>query len=291
MARLRLTRSAGTGTAAHGGGQAPGRPGRWLAGGQVAMQDLPGPAEPGSPEPAFAAAGPPRPGRGPRRTPDPRRTALFGALVLAILIGAGWALLGSSLLVVRHEQVTGNRLVPAAEVLAAAHIRRGTPLESVNTAAAARRVERIAQVLSATVSRSWPDTIVIAVRERTPELAVPSAGGFGLIDADGVMVRWMRHRPSWMPLLISPSPLLPGSPGLRAAVSVLRQLPRSLRGLIESVSAPAANAVTFRLRGGITVVWGGPALTPAKAAELTVLLRTHARYYDVSDPSTAVTQR
>jgi cell division protein FtsQ len=256
MGRLGLTRSAAAGTAAPGDGQAAGQPGRRA-----------------------------------KRTPDPWRTAFFGVLVLAILIGAGWALLGSSLLVVRNVQVTGNRLVPAAEVLAAADIRRGTPLESVNTTAAARRVERIAQVLSVTVSRSWPDTIVIEVRERTPELAVSSAGGFSLIDADGVTVRWLRHRPSGIPLLTSPSPLQRDSPGLRAAVSVLRQLPRSLRALVESVSAPAANAVTFRLRGGITVVWGGSALTPAKAAELTVLLGTRARYYDVSDPSTAVTQR
>jgi cell division protein FtsQ len=93
-----------------------------------------------------------------------------------------------------------------------------------------------------------------------------------------------------MPVLMSPSAVLRGNPGVRAAVIVLTQLPRALRGLVEWVTAPSANEVTFRLWGGITVFWGGPAQNSTKAAELLVLMRTHARYYDVSDPATAVTQ-
>jgi cell division protein FtsQ len=224
------------------------------------------------------------------RGPDPWRTAFFGALILAILAGAGWALLGSSLLVVRNEKVTGNHLVSAAKVLAAADIRRGTPLATLNVAAVARRVEQIAQVLSVTVTRSWPDTIVIAVRERTPVLAVASAGRYALVDPSGVTVRWSRRKPAGMALLDAPLAQLHGSQGVRAAAAVLRQLPARLRSLVESVTAPSASDVTLRLRGGITVVWGGPAQTRVKAAELTVLMRTKARYFDVSDPATAVTQ-
>ena len=57
----------------------------------------------------------------------------------------------------------------------------GQPLARVNTGATARRVEQITAVLSASVGRSWPDTIVITVRERTPQLAVAAA-------------RWLRPR-------------------------------------------------------------------------------------------------
>jgi cell division protein FtsQ len=212
-------------------------------------------------------------------------------LGLAILAGAGWALLGSSLLVVRHEAVTGNRLVPTAQVLAAAAIRRGTPLESVNTAAAVRRIEEIPQVLSATVSRAWPDSIVISVRERVPALAVATGSGFALVDAYGVTVRQVAHRPAGMPILTSPPAQLRGNRGVQAAATVLRQLPRKLRQKIRSVSAPAADAVTFSLRGGITVAWGSAGQTRVKVAELAVLMRTHARYYDLSNPATAVTQQ
>jgi cell division protein FtsQ len=243
----------------------------------------------GSATGAPAPAGPA--GKSGRRRRDPWRTAFFGVLALAILAGAAWALLGSSLLVVKHEDVSGNRLVSSSEVLAAAGIRPGTPLASVNTAAVAHRVEQIAQVLTATVSRSWPNTVVIAVRERTPALAVASGGRFALIDGFGVTVRWSRHRPASMPLLRQPPARLRGNAGIGAAVAVIERLPSRLHKLVLSVSAPSPYAVTLALRGGITVAWGSAQQGTLKAEELAVLLRTSARYLDVSDPHMAVTQR
>jgi cell division protein FtsQ len=224
-----------------------------------------------------------------RRHRDPWRTALFGALIVAILGGAAWALLGSSLLVVRKVEVTGNRLVSAAQVRSAAGLRPGQPLARVNTVAVAHRVERIAAVLSARVTRSWPDTIVITVRERTPVLAVAGAGGYNLVDADGVTVRWAARKPAGMPLLTAPPPALPGNPAVRAAALVLRQLPPALRAKIVSVSAPWPGAITLHLAGAVTVLWGGTGQAAQKSAELDLLLPKHARFYDVSDPGTAVT--
>jgi len=240
-------------------------------------------------ESQVSAGGGPRRGRA-RRGRDPWRAAFFVALVLAVTGVAAWALLGPSVLVVRHEEVSGNRLVPAAEIVSAADVRLGTPLVSVDTAAAASRVEQIDQVLTATVTRSWPDAIVITVHERTPALAVPDGRGYALIDGHGVTVRWSARRPAGLPLLQSPPAQLRGNASVQAAALVLGQLPRRLRRLIVAVSASGPGALTFWLRGGASVMWGGPGQTAAKAAELTVLLRTGARYYDVSDPATAVTQ-
>jgi hypothetical protein len=39
----------------------------------------------------------------------------------------------------------------------------------------------------------------------------------------------------------------------------------------------------------VTIVWGGADDAAAKAEELAALMPTHARYYDVSSPTTAVT--
>jgi len=237
-----------------------------------------------------AASASPAGGKPGRRRRDPWRTAFFGILAVAILACAGWALLGSSLLVVRHEEVTGNKLVSAAAVLAAAGIRPGTPLASVNTSAAAARVEQITQVLTATVSRSWPNTVVIVVRERTPALAVARGGRFALVDGSGVTVRWSQRRPPGLPLLRQPPARLRGNAGVRAAVAVIERLPRRIRRLVRSVSAPTPDAVTLALRGGVTVAWGSAQQSTLKAADLAVLLRTTARYVDVSDPHAAVTQ-
>ena len=224
-----------------------------------------------------------------RARAGPFRTVFFGLLVLAILAGGAWALLGSSLLVVRHVEVTGNRLVTAAQVRQAARIKTGAPLASVNTATAARRVEQLAPVLSATVRRSWPDAIVITVRERTPVLAVATAGGYQLIDSHGVTVRQATRKPASMLLMSSPPAVLRGSPAIKAAAVVVRQLPGDLRSRLASVSAASASSVTLHLAGGITVLWGGAGDPAQKLAELGMLLRRHARYYDISDPNTAVT--
>jgi cell division protein FtsQ len=225
-----------------------------------------------------------------RRRADPWRTGFFALLAVGIAAAAIWVLLGSRLLVVRHVQVTGNWRVPVAEVRRAAADALGTPLADVNTAAIAARVEQLNAVASAQVSRSWPDTLVIKVWRRIPVLAVASAGRYELIDGTGTTVRWVTRKPAGMPLLATPPAVLRGSPAIRAAASVLAELPSWLRSEVRSVVAPASDAVTLRLAGRITVLWGGTGQARLKAAELQKLMRTHARYYQVSDPSTAVTQ-
>jgi cell division protein FtsQ len=220
----------------------------------------------------------------------PWRAALIAGLGLAIVAGAAWALLGSSLLVVRHIQVRGNRLVSAAAVLAVAGLHKGEPLARVNSGAVARRIEQITQVRSARVSTSWPDTVVIVITERTPGVAVRSGGQYELIDADGVIVRTSVRAPRGLPVLTDPPAVLRGSAAVRAAIQVLQELPAPVRPEVRTVTAPSAGSVDLRLRGGITVRWGGTGRAAAKAAELIILLRTHATIVDVSDPGTAVTQ-
>lgn len=238
-----------------------------------------------------AAAGR-RPDGRPPRPGGPWKAAFFALTAAAILAAAVWALLGSSLLVARSVRVTGAPAAQRAEVLRAAGLAPGTPLIRINTAAVARRVEQITQIQSAQVSRAWPDSVVIAVRERTPALAVPSGGGFALIDRFGVVIGHVARRPPAVTLLASaPADLasLRGSPAIQAAVTVLRQLPPSIRRLVRAVAAPSANAVTLDLQRGITVLWGGTDRPAAKAAELTILMRTKASFYNLADPDTAVT--
>jgi cell division protein FtsQ len=240
--------------------------------------------------PAQGGTGAPRPAR-PARPGRRWKAAFFALTAAAILAAAVWALLGPNLLVARSVRVTGAPAAQRAEVLSAAGIAPGTPLIRVDTAAAARRVEAITQVQSAQVSRDWPDTVVISVRERTPALAVASGSGFALIDRFGVVIGHVARQPPGTVLLASaPADLasLRGSPAIGAAVTVLHQLPPSVRRLVRAVAAPSANAVTLDLGEGVTVVWGGTDRPAAKAAELAILMRTKASFYDLSDPGTAV---
>jgi cell division protein FtsQ len=252
----------------------------------------PGPRGPGGP----AVRPPRRPGRkggrgGKGGVGGRKKAVVFTLATAAIVAVAVWALLGSTLLVVRSVTVTGADAVPRAEVLRAAGIAPGTPLIRVDTAAVARRVERITQVQSAQVSRDWPDSVTIVIQERTPVLAVPSDGGFALVDRFGVVVSHAATRPPGMVLLDTAAnpDSLRGSPAVGAAVTVLHELPPRILRLVRAVTAPSPGAVTLDLRGDVTVLWGGTDRAAAKAAELEILMRTKASSYDLSDPYTAVT--
>lgn len=222
----------------------------------------------------------------------PWAAAFFAVAVIGLAAGVAWALLGSRFFVVRSVQISGSATVPRATVLAAAGIRLGTPLIRVDTGAVARKVERITQVQSARVTKSWPDTVVIWIKRRTAVLAVAAHGGFDRMDRYGVVLGWGAAQPQGLVLLASPpgpAVTLHGNEVVLLTGTVVGDLPTWLRRQVTAVRA-ADGIVALLLRGGKTVIWGGPVRVAEKAAELAILLRTGARYYDVSDPLTAVTE-
>jgi cell division protein FtsQ len=222
------------------------------------------------------------------------RAAFFGLAMAGIVAAVGWALLGSKFLVVRSVVVTGTHLVPESTVLAMADIRPGTPMVRVSAAQIETRVDGIQQVQSVHVVKSWPDRVVIEVRERTATLAVAASRGFDLIDPAGVVVRWSATRPGRMPAYLpvagSAVSALRGDPSVRLASAVLGELPARLRGSVKSVSVPDGQ-VTVMLTSGVTVVWGDTGGAGLKTRVLAILMGTHARYYDVSAPGMAMTKQ
>jgi cell division protein FtsQ len=221
----------------------------------------------------------------------------FGLAAVAIVAGVAWALLGSRLLVVRSVQVAGTGAqVSRAQVLAAARVPAGVPLIRVNTAAVAQRVDGIREVQSTHVSRSWPSTVVISVQLRTPVFAVAVQGGYALVDAYGVDVRDLARRPPRLPLLQlttgagGAAGLSALRPAASAGAAVLRELPPRVARRVAVVSAPTPSEVSLQLANGVVIVWGDSSRAAEKARELTLLMRTHARRYDVSAPGTAVTE-
>ena len=262
-------------------------------------EDASSPGEAAGENPASAANGG-HATRASRRTRGRRgwRVAFYALLAAGLLAVAGWVVFLSPLLVVRSVVVTGTHLVPEAEILAAAGVEPGTPLIRVNTAQAAARVDAIGQVRGAQVTRSWPDRVVIVVRERVPALLLTApGGGYDLLDEAGVVVRWSASRVRGLPLYLTPVPVaaLRGNQDLAATAAVLRELPASLRHSVSTVTAPAPDQVTLKLAVGpagpghpMTVLWGGTDRAAAKARELAVLMRSRLSYYDVSAPGSVL---
>ena len=228
--------------------------------------------------------------RGPREW----RVAFFTLLAIGVVVVAGWVVFESPLLAVRSVTVSGTHLVSRSEILAVAGVEPGTPLIRVDTGRAAARIAMVRQVRSAQVTRSWPDRVVIVVRERSPALDLTApGGGYDLVDGDGVVVRWSAARAPGLPLYLTAVPVasLRGDPDLAAAAAVLGELPASLRHSVVSVTAPDPDQVTLGLAGPghrVTVVWGGTDRAAAKAGELAVLMRSRMSYYDVSAPGSVL---
>jgi cell division protein FtsQ len=84
----------------------------------------------------------------------------------------------------RYE-IRGNRYVTARDIRAALAIDRGTPLLSIDPAAAAARIERLAWVKSATVRRILPDGLSIEIIERDAAAVWRTPEADRLIDGEG----------------------------------------------------------------------------------------------------------
>lgn len=237
-------------------------------------------------------AGPDRAG-GADRTPGPhhrrRRGLAVLATVLVLLIGlsaAGWWALGRFGPGVAGVEVTGSRQVPARDVSDAAGVDPGTPLAAVDTDAVAARVAAIPGIASVEVDRSWPDTLTVAVTERTPAALIETPGGRKLVDATG---RVYRDAPPEVRLPVLRLPrVAPDDPATPAAVAVLRVLPAPVRDQVLALTlGPGGTTFELELTGDRRVLWGpwmDPAALERRAAVLGPLLSREGSVYDVSSP-------
>jgi cell division protein FtsQ len=221
------------------------------------------------------------------------KVLFVGLLVVGVLGTAAWVLLGSRLLVVRHIDVMGARLVSRDRVLVVAGVRLGEPLVRLDTGVVRDRVEAVEEVETVRVERRWPATVRIVVRERTPIVAVQHDNRFLQIDRYGVTVVTSAARPRGLPVLAVANPVQT-DPALRAGLAVIRGLPPWFARRVASVDAPSPEAVTLRLREGTAVIWGAPERAQDKLRLLHGLLsdspQRGVKTIDVSSPEVVTTE-
>lgn len=211
-------------------------------------------------------------------------------VVVPILLAIGWLAWFSPWLAVTQVQVTVSSApdvagpLSADEVRAVAAVETGVPLLRVSTSEVEARVSALPQVASATVTRAWPDTIVIDVVRRAPVALVAVAGGYDVVDATGLVIRTA-------PGVLEGVPVVRASgAGLEAAIAVAGGLPEQIRRKVVTVEASTRNDVTLMLRDGAQVMWGSAEDGDFKAEVLQVLLKeVDARFYDVSAPGVPAT--
>ena len=224
-----------------------------------------------------------------RRRPWLLAAWLAGTLV--VLTGGLWLVELSPVLVVRSVRVEGVPPRAVATIVSQAAVPTGTPLARVDTFAIAHRVLAMGTLAEVMVSRSWPSTIVIAVRPRVPVLVVKNPQGqLQVVDAQGVAYAVVSAAPRGVPLINTVNNNPPSKDSMRAGITVLQALSTVQRLKVTNVTVSGANMVTLQL-GAVTVAWGGASEPELKVKVMTALLRrTHAGTIDVSAPRTPVTR-
>jgi cell division protein FtsQ len=206
-------------------------------------------------------------------------------LLLALVVGVLWLVYFSSFLSVKGVDVEGVQQLSATQVRAAAAVPEGQALARVDLDRIRTRVEALAAVRSADVSREWPDQVRIDVEERTPVAVVEIAGKLRGMDEDGVVFRDYAQAPPALPRVVTGADT--GSDALREAALVVGALPSDLAAKVDHVEVESVDAITLQLRDGRLVRWGSSADSDVKAEVLArLLVAVHVQTYDVSVPGT-----
>ncbi len=141
--------------------------------------------------------------RAPRWLLRLRRPAIMGAVALIVLSGGvgawrsggldalGGAVLawtGSAGVAVRDVLVAGRVETPAAEILTALDVRKGSPLLAFSPAAARERLLALGWVRDARVERRFPNVVYVHLEERRPAAIWQNAGRLALVDETGAVI-------------------------------------------------------------------------------------------------------
>ncbi len=209
---------------------------------------------------------------------------LLVALVLLLLVGGGvYAVYFSSALDTDGVAVTGETTLTDDQVRAAADVPLGDPLARVDLDAVRSRVESMAVVRSAEVSRQWPHEVLISVEERAPVAVVDIGGTLRGLDAEGVVFGSYRPAPPGLPRVLTG--LVTSADALREAALVVASLPSDLAARVDHVTVKTVDQITLELKDGREVRWGSASQSQDKARVLVELMRQDAEeYYDVSVP-------
>lgn len=224
-----------------------------------------------------------------------RLRLLVAAVAVVAVVAGGVAALQSPLTDVDRVRVAGARMTTRAEVLRVAGLDRRRQLLDVDPARIAARVERLPWVGTATVRRSWPSTVAIAVTERRPVLVAPVGAGerWALLDATGrVLALEPTRRPGFPALSRGPEPGRPGTTIDGRALVALRvaaALPADLGVEVGDVVMADDGGVDLALLPSGVVRFGDAADLPAQLEALVTVLgaveRESVAVIDVRVPS------
>ncbi len=204
------------------------------------------------------------------------RLVALGSALAFLLVLVGFS--RSPFLAVHQVDIVGPEHTSEAALNAAIGSLHGKAIYSVDTGAIRRRLEALPWVASASVVRSWPQTIHIRIVERVARAAaVGSDGTYRLVDGDGRVLDTVGQLPPDMVEVVGPQTAgAPGStlnPTAAGAVAVAVALPPSLAGKVDQIEWLADGEVRIGLVPQGRVLFGAPTAIAQKFLALDTMLR------------------
>jgi len=239
-----------------------------------------------------SAAPPPRaPAR--KANPQRRRRLFVVALALAVLLTIAWGVSRSPLLDVDHVRVRGVQHLTAAEIEDAAGVHTGDAMVWLNTGNAVSGIEALPYVATATLTREWPDTVRIVVRERRPAAWLEGPSGKALVDGTGRVLETVGQPPPGMPELLG-AHVVPPSGGRIDALDAA-----TVAGGLHGIAAAGTKSVETTDHGVVLHLFSGPEIRMGEPNRIGVKLRAAlavlgasagvpVTYVDVSVPTNPV---
>jgi cell division protein FtsQ len=207
---------------------------------------------------------------------------LAAVLLLGLVVGGIWLVMFSSVLALKQVEVQGTDNLRPQQVEAVAGLETGRPLARVDHDDVRARVEAMAEVRGAVISRQWPDTVVIDVEERVAVAVVDIGGQLRGLDTEGAVFDSYRQAPADLPRVQTSADA--GREALEEAAAVVGALPDDIASRVDHVEVATVDQISLVLRDGRTVLWGSADESALKAEVLVALLDGPGRTFDVSVP-------
>ena len=201
-----------------------------------------------------------------RRVKPVRRTRvlLFRSLFFFMIISlALYCFLQSSFWSIQTIIVEGNDFLSETEVLQLASIPLGLNIFKADLAQGEKNAALHPLVKDAKITREFPRTIRISIRERVALLLIPCRDGFWQVDENQVILRYTSTITGIsLPLVtgielgdVSPGETI-SSPELAKVIQVIRELPSDLEGRIGEINVLDSGMICLFTTEGLKAYLG-----------------------------------
>lgn len=221
----------------------------------------------------------------------PRRGWLIGGGLVAIIAIVAAVVWFSPWLVVKNIDVEGVVHGDKDAIVEASGISENQKLIRLDTDASARSVAGQPWVDSVTVSRSWPQSVTISVREFAPTVFIRATDGEHLFSASGQEFVTAAPPPGVIEVVDAPrvdeptdGKVDPEPRVIKAVLNVVKALPEPVAHRVERISAPSEVEIKLFLTDGYEVYFGSSDNAAEKARATEIVLNRGEKIWNVSNP-------